>query len=101
MGTLIVKPGHESIKNNRVALSDNDLVHAESDKRWELGLFIAGDSENPGATYKVADTATVREAIKAGRLELVKESASAGEPTPHKAPEVAPEKAPEEPKKDK
>jgi hypothetical protein len=92
LDVLIVKPGKEEIKRNQVAIwepDDPDGAHAKADPAWELlgGAFVAGDSANPDKTYRVADTAAVRDAIRKERLVLVEEVAEAASGT-EKSPET-------------
>jgi hypothetical protein len=71
MNTIWVKPGEDEIRGGFVALWDNDPAHTEVDPRWAAhgGAYIAGNPANP--VYCVAETPSVRAAIKNGRLEKV------------------------------
>jgi hypothetical protein len=72
--SIWVKPNEDEIKNNLVALWDQDPAHFEVNPKWAEeeggpgGAFIAGNKRKPDAVYQVANTYGVTLALKAGRI---------------------------------
>lgn len=90
MTVLKVKPGADEDANGLVALAEVNKAHIAADPRWKEynGCFIAGDPENPGKEYVIADTTDARVAARNGRIVIIEEIEEklAATPSPDEVP---------------